>query len=65
MADVDLTVAESAYVTLLDARHKPRNVAATPRFGRPARFKASVINTLVRLSLAPNKLAREAYGTLV
>ena len=41
MADVDLTVAESAYATLLDARHKPRNVAATPRFGRPARFKAS------------------------
>jgi hypothetical protein len=28
MADVDLPVAESAYATLLDARHKPRNVAA-------------------------------------
>ena len=28
MADVDLPVAESAYATLLDARHRPRNVAA-------------------------------------
>jgi hypothetical protein len=28
MADVDLPVAESAYATLLDARHKSRNVAA-------------------------------------
>ena len=28
MADVDLTVAESAYATLLEASHKPRNVAA-------------------------------------
>ena len=28
MADVDLPVAESAYATLLDARHKPRNMAA-------------------------------------
>jgi hypothetical protein len=28
MADADLPVAESAYATLLDARHKPRNVAA-------------------------------------
>ena len=28
MPDFDLPVAESAYATLLDARHKPRNVAA-------------------------------------
>ena len=28
MADFDLPVAESAYATLLDARHKPRNMAA-------------------------------------
>jgi hypothetical protein len=28
MADFDLPVAESAYATLLDARHKPRNLAA-------------------------------------
>jgi hypothetical protein len=28
MADVDLPVAESAYATLLDARHRPRSVAA-------------------------------------
>lgn len=28
MPDVDLPVAESAHATLLDARHKPRNVAA-------------------------------------
>jgi hypothetical protein len=28
MADVDLPVAESAYATLLDARHKPRDMAA-------------------------------------
>jgi hypothetical protein len=28
MADVDLPVAESAYATPLDARHKPHNVAA-------------------------------------
>jgi hypothetical protein len=28
MADVDLPVAESAYATLLDARNKPRNMAA-------------------------------------
>jgi hypothetical protein len=28
MADVDLPVAERAYATLLDARHKPRNMAA-------------------------------------
>jgi hypothetical protein len=28
MADVDLPVAESAYATLLDARHRPRNMAA-------------------------------------
>jgi hypothetical protein len=28
MADVDLPVAESAYAKLLDARHKPRNLAA-------------------------------------
>jgi hypothetical protein len=28
MADVDLTVAESAYATLLDAREKPREAAA-------------------------------------
>jgi hypothetical protein len=28
MADVDLPIAESAYATLLDARHKPRNMAA-------------------------------------
>jgi len=28
MADVDLPVTESAYATLLDARHRPRNVAA-------------------------------------
>jgi hypothetical protein len=28
MADVDLPVAESAYATLLEARHRPRNIAA-------------------------------------
>jgi hypothetical protein len=28
MADVDLPVAERSYATLLDARHKPRNIAA-------------------------------------
>jgi hypothetical protein len=28
MANVDLPMAESAYATLLDARHKPHNVAA-------------------------------------
>jgi hypothetical protein len=28
MTDVDLSTAESAYVTLLDARHKPRRDAA-------------------------------------
>jgi hypothetical protein len=28
MADFDLPVAESAYATLLDASHKPRNMAA-------------------------------------
>ncbi len=28
MSDIDLPVAENAYATLLDARHKPRNVAA-------------------------------------
>jgi hypothetical protein len=28
MSDIDLPMAESAYATLLDARHKPRNIAA-------------------------------------
>jgi hypothetical protein len=28
MSDIDLPVADSAYATLLDARHKPRNIAA-------------------------------------
>ena len=28
MSDIDLPVADSAYAKLLDARHKPRNVAA-------------------------------------
>ncbi len=28
MSDIDLPMAESAYAILLDARHKPRNVAA-------------------------------------
>jgi len=28
MTDVDLSTAENTYVTLLDARHKPRRVAA-------------------------------------
>jgi hypothetical protein len=28
MSDIDLSVADSAYATLLDARHKPRNIAA-------------------------------------
>ena len=28
MNDIDLPLAESAYAILLDARHKPRNVAA-------------------------------------
>ena len=37
MADFDLPVAESAYATLLDARHKPRNVAAD--LVRPLRTK--------------------------
>ena len=37
MADFDLPVAESAYATLLDARHKPRNIAAD--LVRPLRTK--------------------------
>jgi hypothetical protein len=37
MADVDLPVAESAYATLLDARHKPRTAAAD--LLRPLRTK--------------------------
>lgn len=28
MSDIDLSVADSAYATLLDARHTPRNIAA-------------------------------------
>ena len=32
---------------------------------QPGLRRLQVINTLVRLSLAPNKPAREAYGTLV
>ena len=28
MSDIDLPVADSAYAKLLDARHKPRNMAA-------------------------------------
>jgi hypothetical protein len=28
MSDIDLSVADSAYATLLDARHTPRNTAA-------------------------------------
>ena len=28
MSDIDLPGADSAYATLLDARHKPRNTAA-------------------------------------
>ena len=28
MSDIDLPGADSAYATLLDARHKPRNIAA-------------------------------------
>ena len=28
MSDIDLPVADSAYATLLDARHTPRNIAA-------------------------------------
>ena len=28
MSDIDLPLADSAYATLLDPRHKPRNIAA-------------------------------------
>jgi hypothetical protein len=35
MSEIDLPVAESAYATLLDARHKPRDVAAD--LARPLR----------------------------
>jgi hypothetical protein len=31
MSNIDLPMAESAYTTLLDARHKPRNIAADLR----------------------------------
>jgi hypothetical protein len=37
MAEIDLPVAESAYATLLDARQKPRNIAAD--LVRPLRTK--------------------------
>jgi hypothetical protein len=37
MSDIDLPMAESAYATLLDARHKPRNIAAD--LVRPSRTK--------------------------
>jgi hypothetical protein len=37
MSDIDLPVAESAFAILLDARHKPRNVAAD--LVRPLRTK--------------------------
>ena len=46
MSDIDLPVPDSAYATLLDARHKPRNKAADLARRLMTKLKTSVFDLM-------------------